>query len=71
MCGYVARPFAMNHAVFKDRRRSAEDEIDVTLDVAVFEIMTTAVNKQRVLPAEEATIPKRSAVCVYKQRHCL
>ena len=71
MCGYVARPFAVNRAVFKDRRRGAEDEIDVTLDIAVFEIMTVAINKQRILPTEEATIPKRSAIRVYKQRHCL
>src|SRR6185369_2562581 len=56
MCGYVPRTFAVDRAVFKDRRRSAKDEIDVTFDVAVFEKVTTAVDKQRVLPTEEATI---------------
>src|SRR6185369_1908337 len=54
-----------------ERRRSAENEIDVSLDVTVFKYVTAAINKQCVLPAEEATALKRSAIRVYKQRHCL
>ena len=71
VCGYVALPFAVNRAVFKDRRRGSKDEIDVAFDVAVFEVVATAVNKQRILPAEKATILKRSALGIDKQRHRL
>ena len=68
---YIALPFAMNGAIFKHRRRSAKDEIDVPLDVAVFEEVTVAVNKQRILPAEKATILERRPIGIYKKSHSL
>jgi hypothetical protein len=58
-------------AVFKDRGRAAENEIDVALDVTVFEPLTPAVYKQRVLPPEKAAIAKLSAVRIDEQSHRL
>ncbi len=62
MRGHIALSFAVNRAVFKHCRCRAEYKIDMPFDVTVFEIVTTAVNEQRVLPSEKSTILKRRTI---------
>src|SRR6185369_7713309 len=68
MRGHIALSFTVNRTIFEDCRCRAEYEIDVALDVTVFEIMTTAVDEQGVLPSEKSTILNRRTIGVHEQR---
>jgi len=63
----IACAFAVDRAVFEDRGCSAKNVVDVTFDVTVFKQVTTAIYKQRILPAKKATILKCRALGVDKQ----
>ena len=58
-------------AALEERRCAAEDEIDVTGDVRVSEVVAPAVQKDRVLPAKKPRIPNSDAVAVHAQRQRL
>ena len=58
----IALSFAVNVTAFEDRGRVAEDEIHMSLDVAVFVVLSPAVRKQRVLPAKKATVAKDNPI---------
>ena len=51
-------------ATLEEGRCAAEDEINVPCDVAVFKILSSAIQKNRVLPAEETTVTKYDAITV-------
>ena len=57
--------------VFKGSFGTSKDEINVAFDVAVFEQLTSTIDKQRVLPAKKATVLKDRAVGVDQERDCL
>src|SRR5215212_6358275 len=58
-------------ATLEEGRRRAEDEIDVPFDVATLEVLSPAVEKDRVLPPEEAAVSEGRAVAVNAQRERL
>lgn len=61
----------MNMAMLEPRGRSAEDEVGCALDVAVFEILPPAVEKDRVLVPEKAAIAENRAIAMDRERECL
>src|SRR5215470_8122126 len=61
----------MNVAALEESRRRAEDEIHVARDVAVFKILASTIEQERVLPAEKAAILETHAVAVHAQRQRL
>src|SRR6185436_2876897 len=54
----------MNATVFKESRGRAEDEINVSGDVTVFKILSSAIQKNRVLPTKEVTVAKHHAIAI-------
>src|SRR5882724_1566266 len=71
MRGDVALAFAVDRAVFKDRRAAAKDEIYVAFDVAIFVILPPAVSKQRILPAQKPAVAKDNSIGVNVNGDCL
>ncbi len=65
MRGHITLPLAVNVAVFENRGGVTENEINVTLDVAVLVILPPTVREQRILPADEATIAKDNSIGVH------
>ena len=51
-------------AALEESSGAAEDKIDVTGDVAVFKVLPATIDEDRVLPTEEATLAKDSAVAI-------
>ena len=61
----------MDVASLEVRRCAAENEIHVAGDVRVGEVVAPAVEKDRVLPAQEAAVPEHHAVAVHADRQRL
>src|SRR6266550_4423866 len=51
-------------AVLEPGRRGAKDKVDVTGDVAVFKILPPPIQKNRVLPSQEAAVAKRDPIAI-------
>src|SRR5687768_9686156 len=62
--GQVAVAQRVDVAALEEGGRRAEDEVHVAGDVAVLEVLTPAVEEDRVLPAEEAAVAEDGAVAV-------
>src|SRR5262245_42463979 len=69
--GDVAVPQNMYATILEEGSRGAKDKIDVPRDVTVFEILTPAVQQDRVLPTEEATVTKHDAIAIDANRQRL
>ena len=69
--GEIAVAPGVEPAALEERRRAAEDEIDMTRDERVFEVVAAAIEKDGVLPAEEAAVAKRHAIAVDPDRERL
>src|SRR4051812_31006132 len=65
---YVAGSAAMDLTVFEDGRGVAEDEINVSLNEAIAEVLTPGCRVQGVLPAQESAFSKNSSVRM--NRYC-
>src|SRR5262249_19678151 len=55
----------------EERGRAAENEVDVTGDERILEILTAAVEEDRVLPSKEAAVAKDDSIAVDAQRQRL
>ena len=66
--GDVAAGGAVDAAVFKPRRRAAKDEIARARDGAVFKILASAIEKNRVRKTHEAASAKHGSVAVNANR---
>ena len=58
----------MDGAIFKGRRTITKNKIDVTLDIAVLVILSSAMREQGVLPTEKATVAKDDTIGIYISR---
>src|SRR5262249_34088116 len=58
-------------AALEPRRRAAEDEVHVSCDERVFEILAAAIQEDRVLPPEEAAVAEYHAIAVDTDGECL
>jgi len=67
----ISGSFAVDLTMFKNHLAAAEDKVDVTLDVTVFEKLPATVDEQRVLPPEKAAILKHHPISISQKRDCL
>jgi hypothetical protein len=62
---------AMNVTTLEPRRGCAEDEIDMTCDIAIFEILPAAIQKDRVLPAQKPAATEAHTIAVHSDSQSL
>ena len=61
----------MHFAAVEEGRGAAEDEIHVPCHVAIREVVPSAIQQQRVLPAQQPAAAKFAAIAIHPQRHGL
>ncbi len=61
----------MDVTMFKPRRSRAKNEVHMPFDITIVEILTPAINQNRVLPAEETAVAERGAVTIHANRQGL